>query len=48
MKSGVLILCIMRDDEILFPAGNDEIRVGDDVLVVTTRPDFRDITDILE
>ncbi len=48
IKSGVLILCIMREDEVLFPAGNDEIRAGDDVLVVTTRPDIRDITDILE
>ena len=47
-RRGVLIACIMRGDEMIFPAGNDEIRSGDRVIVVTTGGQMNSMKDILE
>jgi trk system potassium uptake protein TrkA len=33
---GLLIACIMRGDTVTIPSGNDAIRKGDTVVVVTT------------
>ncbi|MGI6157193.1 MAG: Trk system potassium transporter TrkA [Saccharofermentanales bacterium] len=46
-KPGLLILCILRDDDIIFPSGSDIIRPNDEIIVVTTTPNFRDVSDIL-
>ncbi len=46
-KSNSLIACIGRGREIIIPGGNDEIKVGDSVVVVTTQKKLQDITDIL-
>ena len=47
-RRGVLIACILRGDDMIFPAGNDEIRSGDTVIVVTTGKQMNSIKDILE
>ena len=47
-KDGLLIACINRNGEIIFPRGHDMIKAGDRVIVVTTHTGFGDISDILE
>jgi trk system potassium uptake protein TrkA len=42
-----LLLCLMRQKEIIFPGGNDCMQPGDSAVVVTTEPNFQDIKDIL-
>ncbi|HHV42146.1 MAG TPA: Trk system potassium transporter TrkA [Clostridiaceae bacterium] len=48
IKSGLLILCILRQGEIIFPDGNDCLQAEDSTIVVTTEPNFQDVRDILE
>ena len=48
IKEGLLILCVLRPSEIIFPEGEDVILPGDEVILVTTLPNFQDISDILE
>lgn len=48
LKSNTLIGCIIRDEAIIFPRGQDEIKVGDRVIVVTTHSGLNDIQDILK
>ena len=47
LKRGLLVASIYREGRILIPGGQDEIRVGDEVMVVTTHTGFHDIRDIL-
>ena len=46
-KGKVLIASIMRGDEVIVPRGQDEIKVGDSVVVVSSFP-LHDIADILK
>lgn len=48
IKKNVLIACINRNGKIIIPRGNDSIKYGDTVIVVTTNTGFKDISDILE
>ena len=48
LKKGVLIAGIVRDNELIIPGGRDEIRVGDSVIVITTRKGTADILELLE
>jgi trk system potassium uptake protein TrkA len=48
LKEGCLVACIIRDNEVIIPNGNDCIRLGDSVIIVTTHKNFDDLTDILE
>ncbi len=48
LKSNVLIACISRQGRVIIPRGNDAIRPGDAVIVVTTNKGFKDINDILQ
>ena len=48
LKDNCLIACIIRENEVIIPGGNDNIRLGDNVIVVTTYKNFDDLTDILE
>lgn len=48
LKSNLLIGCINRKGRIIIPRGNDSIKVGDTVIVVTTQKGLGDIRDILE
>lgn len=47
LKDNLLIACINRDGRVIIPGGNDEIRVGDSVIIVTTHTGFHDVQDIL-
>lgn len=47
-KPGLLILCILRGGRIIFPGGSDALLSGDQVVIVTTEREFRDVSDMLE
>lgn len=46
-RGGVLIACIVRRDRVIIPSGDDEIRSGDVVIVITTEGQMKGIKDIL-
>ena len=48
LKKGLLISFISRNGSILIPSGQDCIKVGDTVMIVTTHTGFKDIQDILK
>ena len=48
VKDNCLIACIIRDNEVIIPNGNDCIKLGDNVIVVTTHKNFDDLMDIIE
>ena len=47
-KKDCLVACIIRNDEVIIPNGNDSIQMGDKVIVVTTHKNFDDLNDIFE
>lgn len=47
-KNNLLVAYIIRDDQLLFPSGEDSIHEGDHVIIVTTHKQFDDIDDILK
>lgn len=47
LKKGLLIALISRKGKIIIPTGNDEIRVGDSVVIITSHTGFDKIEDIL-
>ena len=48
LKENCLVACIIRENEVIIPNGNDCITLGDNVIVVTTHKNFDDLKDILE
>ena len=48
IKKNILICCINRHNQVIIPGGQDEIRVGDSVILVLTNSRLHDIKDILE
>ena len=44
LQKGVLIACIARNNKIIIPSGDSEIRRGDTVIVITT--DEKQLTNI--
>ena len=46
-KKNLLIACISRKGNIIFPRGQDMIQADDTVIIVTTHTGFSDISDIL-
>ena len=46
-KPGLLIVCIVRGDEIIYPRGDTCIQLGDVIVIVSTHPRFDDVNDIL-
>ena len=48
IKENCLIACIIRNNEVIIPNGNDCIQLGDNVIVVTTHKNFDDLTDIFD
>ena len=48
IKKNCLIACIIRQSEVIIPNGDSEIRLGDNVVVVTTHKNFDDLTDVFE
>ena len=47
LKKNLLVACILRGGESIIPSGQDEIHVGDGVIIVTTETGLNDITDVL-
>lgn len=47
LRDNVLIAFIFRNGKVIFPGGNDIIKAGDSVMIVTTNFGFNDIQDIL-
>ena len=47
LKPQVLVAFINRNGRIILPSGQDCIRVGDTVMIVTTHNGFDEIEDIL-
>ncbi len=48
IKKNILICCINRHNQVIIPGGQDEIHVGDSVILVLTDSRLHDIKDILE
>ncbi len=48
LKKGLLVCFIHRNGRIIIPSGQDCIKAGDTVMVVTTHTGFNDIQDILQ
>lgn len=48
IKKDCLVACIIRQNEVVIPDGNSCIKIGDNVIVVTTHKNFDDLTDIFE
>ena len=48
IKKGTLIASILRDGKMIFPGGNDAIKINDSVMVVTTASSIEHFDDILE
>ena len=48
IKAHVLIACIISNQQIILPTGDDVLKAGQHVLVVTTEKEFDDLDDILE
>lgn len=48
IKKNCLIASIIRQNEIIIPDGNTCIKLGDNVIVVTTHMNFDDLTDVFE
>lgn len=47
IKKGILIGCIIRKGQIIFPGGNDTIEKYDSVIVITKNKGLSEITDII-
>ena len=47
-RKNLLIACIIRGRQTIYPGGNDAIEEGDSVVVVTTEHQLKDLRDILE
>jgi trk system potassium uptake protein TrkA len=48
LKKDCLIAAIIRDEGIIIPDGNSCIKLGDNVIVVTTHKNFDDLMDVFE
>lgn len=48
LKDELLIACLNRNGKIIIPRGNDMIKEGDRVIIVTTHTGFHDVRDILK
>ncbi|MBQ8955674.1 MAG: Trk system potassium transporter TrkA [Lachnospiraceae bacterium] len=48
LKEGLLICSITRNERLIVPGGRDEIRVGDNVLILTMGEIYNDIEEIID
>ena len=46
-RPGILIACIVRNNRVIIPNGNDEIHSGDTVIIVTAQGQMKSMKDIL-
>ena len=48
LKENILIAAILRKQKIIFPGGDDEIKLHDTIVVIDKDSKIQDINDILE
>lgn len=48
LKKGVLLGVIVRNGKMIIPEGSDYIDIGDNIIIVTSRPSILDINDIYD
>jgi trk system potassium uptake protein TrkA len=48
LKKDINVCSILRGDNLIFPTGSDEIKIGDRVVIVVKHQDMNDISDILQ
>lgn len=48
LKKNILITYIIRNNQLIFPTGNDEIKPGDHLIAVTTLQNIDEVDDLLE
>ncbi len=48
LKSDLLVACILRENQLIIPGGQDKILADDTIVVVTTRLGLKDAEDILK
>lgn len=48
LKKNFLVACIVRDGRAIIPGGNDLIKKGDSVVIITTEQGVKDISDIVQ
>ena len=48
LRRGVLIACIVHNDKVIIPSGNDVISRGDTVIIITTEAQIKEIGEILK
>ena len=48
LKSGMLVACIVRGEEIIIPSGDDMILSSDNVIIVTAKAQIKGIKEILK
>lgn len=48
VKTGSLVVCIMRGEKLIFPGGVNKLLPGDDVIVATIHHGFQDLDDLLD
>ena len=47
LKKGILIVCIVRDSDIIIPSGETQMRTDDIVIIITKNNDIHELDDIL-
>lgn len=48
MVDNTLVACIIRDNKVIIPDGNEYIKLNDGVVIVTTHKDFEDLTEVFK
>ncbi|MDY3920415.1 MAG: Trk system potassium transporter TrkA [Candidatus Limivivens sp.] len=48
LRENLLVACIYRDGKMIIPRGQDVMKAGDSVIIVTTNQGLKDLTDILD
>lgn len=48
LKEGILIVAILRDKNIIFPNGEDEIKIRDTIIIIAKKATIKELNDILE
>jgi trk system potassium uptake protein TrkA len=48
LKNNLLIACIIREEKIIIPSGDDTIELNDSVVVISTKQQLQDLNDIIK
>ncbi len=48
LKEGILIVAILRDKNIIFPNGEDKIKIRDTIIIIAKKATIKELNDILE